>query len=244
MALGIRLITVDRPGFGISEPKADRTFLQFCDDIYELAQVLHIQKFSALGVSGGGVYAAACASKYPDVVHKAGLISTVNQFKNGRPPKEMAFANRFVFTLARRLPWFLKFFLNQQKNIIDHYPDKYLESIRKNTKHLCASDQEVMSKPEIAEVMLMHMKEAFKQGVHGTIFEARLFASAWDFDRERIKVPVVIWHGCEDTLAPMKSIQALARNLPNCTENYVEDKGHFLTEDDDLWRRILISLRA
>ena len=30
---GVRLITVDRPGFGISEQKTARTFVQFGDDI-------------------------------------------------------------------------------------------------------------------------------------------------------------------------------------------------------------------
>ena len=156
--LGIRLITVDRPGFGNSDQKPDRTFLQFSDDIYELSQSLDLEKYSVFGVSGGGVYAAACAYKYPDLIHKAGLISTVNQFKNGKPPKEMAFQNRIAFTLARRFPWLLTFLLNQQKKLMDNRPEKHVKSLRINIKHLCQSDREIMTKRKMQKSCCFTLK--------------------------------------------------------------------------------------
>ena len=88
--LGIRLITVDRPGFGLSDPHSQRSYLQFADDLKTLALELSIDRFSVLGVSGGGVFAAAIAYQLPDKVNKAGLISTVAEFINGKPPKTMA----------------------------------------------------------------------------------------------------------------------------------------------------------
>lgn len=242
-AMGVRLITVDRPGFGISDQKPARTFLQFADDIRELSEYLNLDKFSVMGVSGGGAYAAACAYKYPDLVYKAGLISTVNQFKNSKPPKEMAFANRMAFTLARRFPWLIRYVLNQQKSTIEHHPDKYVESISKNTKHLCESDRKVAAIPENAEAILIQMREAFKNGVDGTVYEMKLYTQDWGFDSAKIEAPVTLWHGSADTLAPIKSAQELARKIPHCDENYVEGKGHFLTDDEDIWKKILLSLK-
>ena len=35
--LGIRLITVDRPGYGLSDFKPDRTYIEWADDVARLA---------------------------------------------------------------------------------------------------------------------------------------------------------------------------------------------------------------
>ena len=242
-AHGVRLITVDRPGFGNSHQKSGRTFIHFADDVRELAQSLEIDSFSVMGVSGGGAYAAACAYKYPDLVFKAGVISSADQFENGKPPKGMAFANRISFILSRRFPWLISYLLKQQKQTIDNHPDKYVESISKNTGHLCESDREIISKRENAEEILVQMKEAFKNGVSGTVSEMRLYCREWGFDAKDIQVPVELWHGCDDTLVPIASAQSLAKKLPNCQAHYVEGKGHFLTDDEDIWKKILVSLK-
>ena len=240
---GVRLITVDRPGFGNSHQKPHRTFIHFANDIRELAQSLGMENFSVMGVSGGGAYAAACAFKYPDLVFKAGIISSTDQFENGKPPKGMAFANRISFILSRRFPWLITYLLKQQKQTIDSRPEKYVESISKNTRHLCESDRAIISKRENAEEILVQMKEAFKNGVSGTVSEMQLYCREWGFDVSNIQVPVELWHGIEDTLVPIASAQALAKKLPNCQQHYVEGKGHFLTDDEVIWKKILVSLK-
>ena len=57
----VRFIGVDRPGYGFSSFKPARTISDLADDVVELADGLDIGRFSILGVSGGGPYAAACA---------------------------------------------------------------------------------------------------------------------------------------------------------------------------------------
>ena len=244
IAHGIRLITVDRPGFGNSDQLTNRTFPDFSNDLQELSQSLGIQKYSVFGVSGGGVYAAACALKNAPSIHKCGLISTVNQFENGRPPREMASANRNIFILAKRFPWGLKFMLNQQKNFIQRRPEKYIEAIMSGTRHLSKSDKRIMRKKENAEFMLRHVKEAYKNGVEGTVYEAQLFCRDWGFKVKEIKAPVEVWHGTEDTLAPIGPIKELSQQLRACNTNFIEGKGHFLTEENDIWEKILMSLKA
>ncbi len=241
---GIRFITVDRPGFGNSDQKQGRTFVQFCDDVRELSQSLNLDKFSAMGVSGGGAYAAACGYSLSDVVHKVGIVSTVNEFEKGKPPKAMATPNRVAFMLSRRFPRLIKYALNQQKKLIETNPDKYISSIGKNTKHLCESDRAVLAVKRNAEAVMIQMKEAFKNGVSGTISEMRLYLNEWGFDCSKINVPVELWHGTDDTLAPIGSGQALARKIPNCNEHYVEGKGHFLVDEADVWKEILDSLKG
>src|SRR5438874_9659790 len=59
--LGIRLIAIDRPGIGLSDPKPDRTYLSWVDDVSEMIDGLAIERFAVLGRSGGAPYVAACA---------------------------------------------------------------------------------------------------------------------------------------------------------------------------------------
>lgn len=70
---GVRLITIDRPGYGRSDPRPDRTMLNWVDDYVELADHLDLPPSPIVGWSGGGPYALACAYRLPDRVTSVGL---------------------------------------------------------------------------------------------------------------------------------------------------------------------------
>ncbi len=63
-----RIITVERPGIGLSTFKPNRTLLDWPDDIQQLADTLGIKQFAVAGGSAGGPYAAACAFRLPERV--------------------------------------------------------------------------------------------------------------------------------------------------------------------------------
>ncbi len=70
---GVRLITIDRPGYGRSDPKIDRTLSEWVDDFVELADHLDLPPCPVVGWSSGGLYALACAYHLPDRVSMVGL---------------------------------------------------------------------------------------------------------------------------------------------------------------------------
>ncbi len=51
--LGIRVISTDRPAHGLSNPKPDRTLVDWPDDVRQLAAHLGLDKFYVLGHSAG-----------------------------------------------------------------------------------------------------------------------------------------------------------------------------------------------
>lgn len=55
--LGVRLVGLDRPGIGRSDPKPGHRLLDWPDEVVEVADQLHLERFAALGVSNGGAYA-------------------------------------------------------------------------------------------------------------------------------------------------------------------------------------------
>ena len=51
--LDIRLITLERPGYGVSDFQPDRRLLDWPDDVAGIAEALEIDRFGVLGFSGG-----------------------------------------------------------------------------------------------------------------------------------------------------------------------------------------------
>ena len=64
-AARVRSIAVDRPGYGHSSFQRDRRLADWASDISRLADHLHLDRFSVVGISGGGPHAAACARSFP-----------------------------------------------------------------------------------------------------------------------------------------------------------------------------------
>lgn len=242
--LNIKLIPIDRPGFGDSDSLPNRSISEFNTDVKELIDQLDLSEFSLFGISGGGAFAAAFAAQGHIGLQKVGLVASIGQFKRGKAPKEMCRPNRVAFRLARSFPFLIRFIYQQQKSLIDHKPESYKKSSRLGISHLCPSDQEVMQKTEVLDAMLLQMKEAFKQGVKEVPIELKLLASPWDFELREIKVPTFIWHGTADTLSPISSAIDLAQKIPNAQTFFQEGRGHFLDEDPKVWRHILQNLSA
>ena len=67
-AAGVRLITIDRPGYGRSDPRPEQTLLTWVDDFIELADHLDLPACPIVGWSGGGLYALASAYRLPERV--------------------------------------------------------------------------------------------------------------------------------------------------------------------------------
>ena len=67
-AVGVRVVTPDRPGYGGSTPRRGRTTADWADDVAALADHLGVERFAVMGLSSGGPYAVACASLLGDRV--------------------------------------------------------------------------------------------------------------------------------------------------------------------------------
>lgn len=241
-AFKIRFITIDRPGYGLSDLHPQRNILDFTEDLIQLADFLGLDKFAVMGVSGGGIFSAATAFAFPDRVTRAGLISTVSPFEKGRAPKAMNRANRWSFRLARQWPGLLRYMLRQQKKLIDKRPVIYKSSAQKQVRHLSKSDQRILQEVEAVEALYVHLKEAYRMGVEGLIQETVLVTKEWGFDPSQIEVPVELWHGTDDTMAPIDPIQGLESKLKYVNTHYLQGKGHFLTEEPAIWKAILESM--
>lgn len=101
--LGVRLIALDRPGFGLSSPQPGRRIIDWAEDVRSFARGVGVDRFAVLGTSGGGPYALACAHALP-----RNMVAGVGLFASG-PPWEagaqlMSRTRRVARAMAVRTP--------------------------------------------------------------------------------------------------------------------------------------------
>lgn len=102
---GVRLVTIDRPGHGLSDFQPKRTLLDWPEDVAALATHLGIERFAVSGWSAGGPYALACAYRTPQRLTAVGLISSVGPHDRPAATEGMDRFNRMTLAVTRRLPW-------------------------------------------------------------------------------------------------------------------------------------------
>lgn len=90
------IIAVDRPGMGLSDFKPGRQYLDWPDDVTELAD--------ALGVSSGGPHAAACAFKILERLRVVAIVSSPCPFTVPVASESMSAFWRLRASVRRREP--------------------------------------------------------------------------------------------------------------------------------------------
>jgi pimeloyl-ACP methyl ester carboxylesterase len=241
--LGIRLITPDRPGYGRSDFQPGRTLLDWASDVAALADHLGIGRFAVAGASGGGPHTAACAYLLPERVTGAALISSSSPMDAPDATLGMAWGNRLGLTLSRFAPWLVRAAMVLQARSILHAPEQFLGAL---LEQLCESDRRVLSDPKQREMAVMHLQEAVRPGARGAAHEAVLVSRPWGFDLAEIRVPVHVWHGEADALAPISMGRHLAAAIPGSRAHFLPGVGHLVAEHEDQWRAILgaLTIRA
>ena len=78
-AAGVRLVTVDRPGYGRSMPLPDDvvpTVASIADDLVAGLSLAGVDDFALAGWSAGGRFAAAVSARHPERVRALGIVAT------------------------------------------------------------------------------------------------------------------------------------------------------------------------
>jgi len=105
VSLGARVITIDRPGYGLSDFQRNRALLNWPDDVEELADALGFDRFPVAGISGGAPYVAACALRIPERLTAAGIINGLGPTDWQGAVEGMPGERSVGVRLGRRAPW-------------------------------------------------------------------------------------------------------------------------------------------
>jgi pimeloyl-ACP methyl ester carboxylesterase len=218
---GVRLIAVDRPGMGLSDYQPGRTLADWPDDVLQLAAAMGLDRFAVLGISGGGPYAAVCAWKLSRKLSRAGIVSCLAPVDVAGVMAGMSWQNRLAFQVVGRQAVLRRALFGVTAVSVRRHPDRVLD------RGLGAAvDKKYLGRPEVRNVLVESLSEAFRTGSRGAAWEMGLYARPWGFRLGEIRTPVCLWHGEQDANAPVAMGRYLASAIPDCQAAFYPEEGH------------------
>ena len=232
----VRFIGIDRPGYGRSSFKPARTFIDWADDVAELADARGIDRFSILGVSGGGPYAAACACKMPERLDIVGIICGMGPVDPPDLLRGMPWLYRQGLRLAGRLPGIAAALYPFSAFFFRYYPERMLSIL---SGKVAGPDKIALKNEALIKVLSASFREAFRKSLRWPAIDVALYSRPWGFALEDIDSAVHLWHGEKDWIVPPEMGRYMARSIPNCRATFYPDEGHFsifLNRIREIWK--------
>lgn len=222
-AEGVRLVCVDKPGYGHSDVDPRRSLPRYAEDVRELADALGLERFANVGESGGGPHALVLAYALGDRL-------TLNLVLAGMGPAHEAWVrdgmkpmNRVIFGAAQRAPWLLRPMMAAMGRAVRD-DKRYAKFVERQLKVSPPPDREVFGR--YGDLLRPSAIGAFRQGTRGAVQELRMIASPWGFELSEVRAPVLLWHGTEDVNVPIAVGRRVAQQLPNARLRVFEGAGH------------------
>lgn len=234
---GIRLVCVDRPGFGQSSPQSPLSYQSWASDLTAIADALGYQRFGVSGWSGGGPSAFAAAfyidpTRLQHVTDIAG--AHYGAFGANWAAQYLSKVDALGGSLALHHP--IAFHLMYSSLELDavHFRNSYWKSL---TKVLGDQDRTFLAQDGVKDAFLDASAECFAQGVRGLEADAAMSYRPWEFDITTIERPVHIWQGTDDHFVPAKINEVVAQRVPGAVLHSVEGADHFvaLTHGDSIF---------
>ena len=225
----VRVIAVDRPGYGLSDLSPQAQLHDWPLDLDEIADQLGLERFSVLGVAGGGAFALASAVRLPKRVRAVALVSSVAPHDRDGVLSGMDLrARMFLHVLPRWAPRLLLRLQQRAARLADRDPAALL---REASGTLPPSERPVLDAPEIAEIFMDAAYEGFRSGAEGMVRELCLLAKPWGFPLEAVDAPVFLWHGETDRVSPVAMAHALSRELAKSQLQTIPERGSAIAVD-------------
>jgi len=224
-ASGLRLISYDRPGYGGSTPRPNRTVADCAQDVAAIARALGVNRLLIWGISGGAPHALACAALLPDLVVAAAALASPAPYpadgldffagmgeSNVREIKETLKGREFCARSAEILA----------AQLLAADPQSFVKAF---SSLLCQTDLAAFS-TEFGEFVLRKIRAGIEKTRDGWVDDDLAFLKPWGFDFSQIRVPVLLVHGGQDRMVPISHATWLAARIPNVEARLLPDDGH------------------
>jgi len=220
--IGVRVISIDRPGFGISDYKKNRSLLDWADDIKEVLNYLNIKNCSVMGVSRGAPYALICTYKIPQYINKTGIVVGLAPLNIKGNLEGMMLQARLSFLIYH------KFLISRDiASIINLIAFRYLTKLS-NSRILGSEEDKKLLKEKFSNIDMSALSsEPFKQGVKSPAQDLRIFVNDWGFKLNEITSKVYLWYGAKDKNVPLNMGRYYHSQIKN-SELFIDKEGGHL----------------
>jgi pimeloyl-ACP methyl ester carboxylesterase len=213
---GVRLITVDRPGYGASDPVADPTLTGFARDLARLADHLWLGQFAVVGWAAGGPYAAACAAVLEERVSALGLVAVPAPDGQGAA---VSAPGRDIAHLADLDPQLAV--LAAADLAAPVAPEQVGEQWDTSL------DAATRRQPEVEQALGIMWREALRRGVQGLAADVVAGARPWGFGPAQVAAAARLFYGDDDAAVGLTDARWWVQALPNASLT-VLSAGHLV----------------
>lgn len=220
-AAGVRVITFDRPGFGLSTRRPGRELLDTATDVAALLDALKLERVGVVGLSAGGPHALACSVSGlvgPRVAAVA-VVSAPGPLDEV-PGAWEALGEKMGPTarMARRDP-------SRSIRAVERYMAPAVADPASYLQGGPPADRALMADRAARAMLVADIEEAFRPGAGGLADDLVAFWRPWRFEPADVAKPVRLWHGEQDTRGSPDA-SYLTATLPGCRPTTWTGAGH------------------
>lgn len=225
---GLRVITVERPGFGVSTQLPGRGFVDHADDLAAILDHLGIGSVPIYGGSGGAPHVLAFAARHPERVLACAIVdgaAPLTDDEVGQQLDLVAAADRLARAGEVEA---LRTLLDDARTSILADP---IAGYREVMEAAPAADQQIMADPAWQAAFTRGICEALAPGVDGWLDEVVAIGGDWpDVDPAAVTGSVTWWHGDADRNCPFSAARRLVGRLPNARLIMSTGAGHLIAD--------------
>jgi len=226
--LGLRVVLIERPGSGLSDPHVYESVSDFSDDMACVADALGAARLGVVGLSGGGPYALSCAGtgalagRVVAVAILGGVTPSVGP--DATASGAIVTARRFDAVLSALREPFARITAGMLLPVIPLAHLAYLGL----TRVMPEGDQRVFSDPDIEAMFINDVIHVLRNKVpfQALLDDARLFGRDWGFRLADVTVPVRWWHGDADSIISFDDAKKAAERLSDAELILMPDESH------------------
>jgi pimeloyl-ACP methyl ester carboxylesterase len=233
----VRLLAVNRPGYGGSDPVASGDWASVergADDTAEVLEERGIKRVSAVGWSAGGREAFALAARYPDLVERVAAIATPapDDQVPWVPPEQRAALEALRGKPADEVHAALA------EQMAAMVPDDPADPDAVGVVGGDRVDEAALSRSGARDRVAAMLAEAFVQGATGMATDVAGYAlRPWGFEPGEVRSKALLIYAAGDKLAGTRHGRWWQEHLPDARLETVPDAGHFVVIP--MWKRVL-----
>ena len=220
---GLRLIGIDRPGYGTSTLQPGRSIAGWVEDALGVADQLGLERFCTVGVSTGGAYAIALAAQAPERVQGVVACCALADMRwaDGKAMMSAAGTRELWAAPDRQTA------IAVAEKLLGVDGSRML-STGLSSDPLPLADRAFLADPAFVAGFLVAFRAMFANGVQAYVDDRLADGPGWNgFEPSHIRCPVTVLHGALDTIVPLAHAHHTAKIVPGAKLRVMADLGHF-----------------
>src|SRR3954453_6222718 len=223
--LGIRLVSISRPGYGGSTlPSEAPSLLRTGRGTAALARQLGMSEYAVLGASGGGPFAVGTAVADPDGVQAVGLVAASGPWTVLNEPTDGDAEERELLSLLDAGDvdgaWagYRALMAGALGGLLEPGDEERVDAFFAGVPE---SPDDHGTRPlwvaNLAEVAA---------GLDGLVFDNLAWGGRWDVEPGSVQAPTALWYGDADAMVPMAHGRWYADRMPGAEVTVHPGEGH------------------